>query len=495
MGIKKRSILAALILTPAVWASTESLEIESSFRFPVKLHASEHFLFSHTSDFVDPTLPKTSSLMNEGRVRAEYDRFNFGVHFSNRFTPDGNPALNRAFVLEKKALSFESRNWTVTLGDSHQELGRGIALSLFRDEVFGLDNTVEGAAVRFTSNKGEIDTGMFAGRVRSLQAPVALLPFDNPLIDREVWLAALHAKARVAIDTHVGAHYLLTLNRPQLSPSFDKRWHTVGASFASDGILENVDVSVESNVLSSQNAADGSALRPTGYGTVAGVSYSPLPWKFQLEGKDYRGFNYEFQRPPSLEEDIVASLNNQDMSIARLSVWHNQSRLGFSMGDDRVAKTSMRHVVAQTLQNGPWDTVWVARAGYRWLTGQADLIHANISVKVPTGGGQSMEWGYRRLFSNSAINFLPTQEDRNYYDFTYTFSDKWNVGIGYEFMPTNPREIGKHYLNASTRVAFSGALQARAFVGQTSGGPQCSGGICRTVPAYTGGMLDVNYVF
>jgi hypothetical protein len=497
MRFLKAAVITASISTQ-LFAAAESIEFDSPsspFSLPVKLHATEHFLFSNTTDFVDPTLPRTSLLMNEGRVRAEYQQFSFGIHYSNRFTPDGNPLPNRPFVLEKKALTFENKNWTLVLGDSHQELGRGIALSLFRDDVFGLANTVEGASARFTSSSGATEVGGFAGRLRSLQAPVALIPWQNPLEDREVWMASTSGKARVAEDSYIGGHYLLTLARPLQSTQFDKRWHTTGGSVSSEGILPDVDVYAESNVLSSQNAVDGSNLRPQGYGTFASVTYSPLPWKFQVDGKDYRGYYFDFQRPPSLEEDIVQSLNNQDMSIGRLTVSRNGIASSFSVGQDRVAKAPMRHFVLRGVANGPARTVWVARAGYRWLAGENSISHANLSVKIPTFAGQTLELGYRKLLSNLNLSFFPTTDDRNYFDVSYSFSDDWSMNFGYEYLPTNSDENGQHYFNGGTRVAFSSDLQARAFIGKTSGGPQCSGGICRTVPPYTGGMLDVSYVF
>lgn len=491
--IRKAAIAAAITLASATtFAEVESIQLEDTFSLPVKFHATEHMLFARTSDFIDPAQPMANTLMNEGRVRAELNRYSLGVHFANRFTPDGTTGVNRPFVLEKASLSYEDRNWTVILGDSHQELGRGIALSLYRDETFGLANTSQGATAKFISNKGEVDANVFAGRLRSLQAPVALLPWENPLVNREVWMASASTKARVVDDSFVGGHYLLTVARPLESQAFNQRWHTVGASVSAESIGDSVDFYGETNVLKSQDVASGADTRPVGYGTFASVTYSALPWRVQVEAKDYRGYYFDFQRPPSLEEDVVTSINNQDMSIARLNVFHGDTKVSFLVGDDRVAKTSMRHGVAQTIIKGPGKTVWVARTGYRWLTGQADLIHANIAVKIPTWTGQTLELGVRKLWSHTNLHFLPTEEDRNFWDVTYSFSDSWNFGVGYEYVPT---QWEPHYVNANTKVAFSSSLQARASVGKTSGGPQCSGGICRTVPAYSGALLDVSYAF
>ena len=44
-------------------------------------------------------------------------------------------------------------------------------------------------------------------------------------------------------------------------------------------------------------------------------------------------------------------------------------------------------------------------------------------------------------------------------------------------------------------VFIAGGLVSKAFIGKTSGGTLCSGGVCRVVPPYTGAMLETTYVF
>jgi hypothetical protein len=223
-----------------------------------------------------------------------------------------------------------------------------------------------------------------------------------------------------------------------------------------------------------------------------------MPWKFKVEWKDYREYNYDFRRPPTLEEDIVTSLNFSNVTAARFWVERRTGvygllRASFLTGEDRTVSAPIHHAVASM----KWMLGNVAiegRSGYRWLPGQSDLLHGDVKTKIPTFSGQYVELGYRKLHAFNNLSFLPTLDDRNFFDFAYTINSHWSVNIGAEFVPSNPPEVGQAFFNAGTLIKVA-SLTSRVFVGSTSGGPQCSGGICRLVPAYSGFMVEGTYAF
>lgn len=468
----------------------ESIEVDTS---RLGVNASNHTLFTSTPELVDPG-QSPSVLRSETHLGAEAGRFNLGTILSNRFAiqSDGSDV---PLYLEKIHATYESDQWQFTVGDSHLELGRGIALALFRDDTFGIDNTLQGGAVKFAPDGWEFHAS--AGRIRTLRTPVTLLPFQNPLYQRQVFAAAGAVKRRWS-ETQLGAHYLLTQNLPDDTPA-DKRWHTVGATFSADSFLPGWDAYGETNVMLGQRIYPAIDTLPTGYGTYASLVYSPVPaWKLKVEGRDYRDYNYDFHRPPTMEEDIVTSLNFQDISAAkftaerRMGIYHS-IKASLLAGNDRVVKTNVQHAVVA----GKWKVAelgFEARSGYRWMDGQSDLIHGDIKAKIPTFRGQFAEIGYRKLYGHSNLNFLPTLDDRNFFDFGYTFSSHWSLSAGVEYVPSNPADIGQMYYNVGTLVKVD-AFTSRAFVGSTSGGPQCSGGICRLVPPYSGVMVEGTYAF
>ncbi len=472
----------------AVWVSLIAVSAHGEV-----LSGTTRSLFSSTPSFEDETI-SPRLLRTETTLRAESGAFSGSVVLSNRFAIAATDGADIPVFLEKKYVSFENDQWQIVAGDSHQELGRGIALALFRDEVLGIDYTVEGAAARFQPHGG--DFRVFGGRARALQSPVALIPFQSPLFQRNIWLAGAEAKFK-SQATQMGAHYLLTINQPQgLTP--DKRWHTLGLSVNATGFAPGWDIYLETNGMSPEPLLSGTARGSIAWGSYGSLIYAPGEWKFKVEFKDYRNYSYDFRRPPTLEEDIVTSLNFSDVTAARF--WaerkfglYNQMRASLLWGEDRVVKASLRHAVA----SAKWrtgETSWEGRLGYRWLLQYSDLLHGDIKAKVPTLGGQFLELGYRKLHGFNNLSSFTVLDDRNFLDLAYTFSAHWGVNLGLEYVPSNPVAVGQYFANAGAVVKVD-AFSSRLFVGNTSGGPQCSGGICRMVPAYSGFMLEGAYTF
>jgi hypothetical protein len=467
-------------------SEAETLEIDS---FPFAVNASNHTLFTNTQNLENEN-QSPSLLRSETHLRGESGRFSLGVIAANRLAVALRDGSDVPLVLEKKFLSFESDEWQVTLGDSHHELGRGIALALFRDETFGIDYTVEGASVRYAPEGWE--SKIFAGRARTLAAPVALIPFQDPLFGRQLYLGHLGVK-RTWASTQLSAHYLLTLNQANDATDFDKRWHTAGMTFSSDGFAPGWDVYAESNVMLGQRLLPQSQDLPTAWGSYASVVYAPLPWKFKLEARDYRNYAYDFHRPPTMEEDIVTSLNFTNITAARF--WaerrlgvYNRVRASILSGEDRVVRTNVHHAVL----SGLWkvgEVSFESRAGFRVMETQSDLVHGDVRAKIPTFAGQVLELGYRKLRGRSNLQTFATLDDRNFFDLAYTFSSHWSMTAGMEYVPSNPVATGQQFYNVGA-VAKYDSFTSRAFVGSTSGGPQCSGGICRLVPPYSGLMVE-----
>ena len=477
-----------LLAAPPVWA--ETIEIDPP---DMVFNASNHSLFTSTRNLENEDA-SPELLRSETHLRAETGRYNLGAILSNRFAVAKQDGADIPIVLEKKFINFESDEWRVTLGDSHHEVGRGIALALFRDETFGIDSTVEGGSVQYSPTSW--DFKVFGGRAKSLFAPVTLIPFQSPLFNREIWLGHVGVKHKWA-QTQLGAHYVLTLNRPLSTMTIDKRWHTGGVTLNAEGFAPGWDAYAEANVMANE-VVGSSTNGPTAYGSYGSLIFSPVPWKFKLEARDYRNYQYDFHRPPTMEEDIVTSLNFSNITAARLSVERrvgvlNTVRASLLAGNDRILNTTVRHAVA-ALKWKFGDVAVEGRSGYRWLQGQSDLLHGDIKTKIPTFSGQFIELGYRKLHGFNNLNVMPTLDDRNFFDLAYTFSPHWSVNVGVEYVPSNPTDIGQQFLNVGSLVKVD-SFTSRAFVGATSGGPQCSGGICRMVPAYSGMMVEGTYAF
>ena len=463
----------------------------------VAVNAQSHILFASEQDEFNPSAAPINQLLHEGNVRGEYRSYSLGITFSNSLMPTDSGNLTNPFVLEKKSLEGRNNQVAWVVGDSHQELGKGIALSLYSDSAFGINNTLEGASVSYVPPGTKVQ--LFAGRVNALEIPVAINPTANTLGDRNLWLGGVDAEKKVTKETTLGTHYLLALNQPN-GEDFDRRWHTFGARMSRSGLMDGWDLYLESNLLLTQRLGENEEDLPNGYGTYAAISYFPMPWLWKLEVKDYRNYRFEFRRPPTLEEDIVETLNTQDISAARVSAERRfvgtktSVEAAFLAGEDRVKESPVNHGVLGVKFAGPLSGSIEVRSGYRWLPGKENLAHASLKTEWRTFKGQSLELGALKQIRNTNLDSIPTRQDRNLLSMTYNFSSDFNLSLGYEYTPTNDLELGQHFGNLGASYT-TGAFVSKAFIGKTNGGTQCSGGVCRQVPPFTGGMVESTYSF
>jgi hypothetical protein len=299
----------------------------------------------------------------------------------------------------------------------------------------------------------------------------------------------------------VGAHGFYAANRMNGANRFDKEWAGIGASLGAADLVPGLEMYVEVNALAPRILSSRAAPLPLGWGNYGLVTYSDGPWRWKLEGRDYRSMNFDFRRPPHLEEDVVMSVNIQDATSSRLQL---ERRFGASkrssmlasgaVGSDRFQKSDFYHLVLGGNYSLSSKTELQWRGGYRGFPDQQRLRHIQSRIKAKLAPGEALEFGFKKIYSETGLHFLPSLEDRNYFDVSYSFSPEWSLSLGYEHVPTNPEEVGVNFFNVGSRVAM-GSLQARAFLGQTSGGPQCSAGVCRVVPAFSGGYAEATYSF
>jgi len=496
---KNNLVWGAVVLGISTIAWAES-SIEESLPSRVSFTSTDHLIVANRKDPGDPGAEARNSLMHENSVRVDYSVYSLGIHFTNKLGLDPQKSQpDQPFTLEKKMAVAEWEQWDLRLGDSHQELGRGLALSLYRDDVFGLNTTLEGAAVRFRPEG--FDAQAFAGRLNALKAPVAVNALSNPLENRTVYLAGGSIGGNVTPSLKSSAHYFMALNQPINTTDFDKRWHTFGATINYENVLPGVDFYGESNVLLSQLTVGGQTTDlPRGNANYVALAWANADWRVKLEGKDYRDYNFEFRRPPTLEEDLVETTNLSDVSGARLGAerrfdnGRHTASASYLAGYDREVGSPLYHGVVGTKFVGPARSQIEIKGGYRWMPERNNLAHASIRGKIPTTPGQSLELGARRQYARIKLNVIPATEDRSVFDVTYNFSERFNLMLGYELVPSNEEELGRNFVNVGA-TAKIGTLTARAFIGQTSGGTLCSGGVCRQVPAYTGALLETSYLF
>ncbi|MFM8313062.1 MAG: DUF6029 family protein [Deltaproteobacteria bacterium] len=498
----KKSLAFLALMVSTGFSATESSSLTESKPSSFRVTASDHLIFSNAKNDVDPTAPPNQLFLNEGKVRAELGDWRGDIHFSNRFQPSSKTDRTPSIFLEKKSISYDSKNWQLIFGDSHQELGRGIAVSLFSEPAFGIDNTLEGGVAKFRPDNFEVT--LWGGRVNVLRSPVAINPVDMRMKDRNVLMVSGSMGYKFSSDSRLGAHYLMTMNQRKSDLDLDKRFQTAGTTFSQDNIFDSIDLYVESNVMIPDVASKGKWVRsPLARAGYMSLSWSEAPWKVKFEAKDYDHFDFDFRRPPSLEEDVpLANVPNNFSNITAGRLYGEYLVSGLSSkvyssllyGVDRLDDADLYHAVVGSKLATTERSEMDFKLGCRTVVGHSQIYHGSIKGKVKTLPGQMAELELRKQQSRLQIDTNPSREDRNAVSLTYSFSEYWNVTGGFEYIPTNDNELGKNFFNLGTSYR-KGALTTRAFVGDTSGGAQCAGGVCRQAPPFSGAMLEASYLF
>ncbi|NBX68788.1 MAG: hypothetical protein EBR01_07495 [Proteobacteria bacterium] len=498
----KSALAFLLLIGPFAYSASETVSLSESLPSRFKVTASDHLIFSNAKNDVDQTSSAEQLFLNEGKIRAEFGDWSGDIHFTNRYQPNPNLNTRPSITLEKKTLQFESKDWQLVLGDSHQELGRGIAVSLFNEPAFGIDTTLEGAAVKYRPEGFEFN--LWGGRVNAISNPVAINPVDMRMKDRNVLMASSSMAVKLSSDSRLGGHYLMTVNQRKSDLDLDDRFQTAGLTFSQDNIYESIDLYTEANMMLSDKASKGQWIRrPLARANYASISWTEAPWKFKAELKDYSHFDFDFRKPPSMEEEVpLANVPNNFSDItagklyAEYLVLGNGSKGYSSMlyGRDRLENADLYHAVTGGKISLSSKSEIEMKIGYRAVLERSEITHGSVKGKLKTLPGQMAELELRKQFSRLQLNTSPSKEDRNSVYLTYSFSESWNVTGGLEFIPTNDAEIGRQFFNLGTSYR-RGALATRAFVGDTSGGAQCAGGVCRQAPAYSGAMFEASYLF
>lgn len=503
MNTLSRNLAIGLSLLAVVPAFSEddtaTTKLETST--PARVTATDHLIFSNSKDPNDPEAVVNNLFMHEDTVRGEYGIVGADINFTNRYAVSGEQSQNKIFTLEKKTLSLTGETWNVKLGDSNQELGKGIALSLYNNSTFGINNTLEGFAAQY--NPEGLRLNLMGGRMNALKAPVAINP--TPMTLRgTAYIAAASVGGNLGAGTKLTTNYVGVMEQEESTGVISRNSHTAGLILEKEGIFDEVDVYAESNALfATQRTGGNETNQPIAVGSYAALVWSPVPWKAKLEVKDYRDYtSRDWIRVPTLEDDLISELHNRDVTAVRL---YGERRIGESrstiyssylIGDERESNGVINHPIVGTKLALPNHAEFEAKTGYRWMPNRNYMMHVGGKGKLRTGPGEYIELEIRKQFARTNLERgLDYNElDKYVAALTYTISEKLSATLGYEYVPTNEYATGQHFPNIGANYKTGNAV-ARGFVGQTSGGTQCAGGMCRQVPAFTGAMVETTVTF
>ena len=426
----------------------------------------------------------------------------------------GDYRLERAYA----ALDL-TRDWRVTGGDYYAQLGRGLILSLRKEDELGLDTALRGARVdgRIADR---VDLTLLAGLVN-----VTNVNERNNLISEDP--LDLISAVRASVDLWGGNR--VSLHVMDYSPHRDDA--ILDNLVAYGGALEFLDLPYDLQVYAEADGvhrASKGASSDDGFGAYLDVSGMVGPVQLRLEYKEYHdlgdpdlgissseadatGAYWQYNRPPTADELDQWIESQYDVRGGRLRVdWKIADWVSIFVAC--AAAQDLRSVSEDAVHGyGGFEISWddgqsVLRGtvGYRHTWDEAPVTHATedfrtlVHVKVDLG---LHLWGPLSLNLN-VLHEEWTQlnpggapgEMTPYRRGTTALSLDW-AGIGgiwgtFEY-DTEKADV-QHWFGAGGIQWFAADwLTVRGRVGSQRGGRKCLAGMCRDFPAFEGVRLEL----
>ena len=438
------------------------------------------------------------------RERAWYLRHGVEPDEQGEYGHVGDYRLERAYATVDLA-----RDWRLTGGDFYAHIGRGLVLSLRKEDELGLDSALRGGRLdgRLLDR---VDLTLMGGLVNVTNVDERFnLVSEDPL--------DVISAARVAVDLWEGNR--VSLHVMDMSPHRDDA--TLENLVAYGGALEFVDLPydlqlyAELDGLHRENMDAASDDAFAAYMDASGI-FGPV--QLGLEYKEYHDFaivstesdalnvNWPYNRPPIADQEDQLIESEYDVRGGRARVeWQVADwlvLLAACAGSQDLSDAGHDAVHAYGGFEIYWDegqSVLRGTAGYRhaWgdtLTGGTEtyrtLVHAKVDLSLHVWGPLSLQANVlHEEWSRSDLGIM--------YDYrrgTTALSLDW-AGIGgvfgtFEYDTEDAR--AEHWFGAGGLQWFAlDWLTVRARAGSQRGGRKCLAGVCREFPPFDGVRLEL----
>ena len=450
-------------------------------------------------------------------------RFSAGVQLEYYPHPlVGTPMQGYEYVMEgfsinnltEKYISWTDRNYSVTVGDFYEQFGSGLILRAWEDRALGFNNSLGGARVTFNIkdivegkvlyafprfNLGYLSTQIAGGDLSfSLSNAIGLL--DHRL-SREGSIVNRHFKNLPSWYTEYRDDYDFDLSKNVISYSGRVNYEYRGLSAKFEYVGKSKDVYLD-NMTGEEVFKRGDAqLFEIGY---TGSNYAVMA--------QFRRLNYmqsQLYRPDGGSGSLGLLPGNTINYIPALSPQHTYMLAGLKIHANYARYYSINGTMSKPGTNfyyrdfsfdidKSWNsklrTVLFVSLQKNAMHGGEDVIRQNVFVADVT-------YKFTPKFSLRAeLQYLyaPHAEGSKEVDGDWvaglleaSFAPKWSIFVqdmyNHGGSEINYYSAGASFTHSFIRIALSYGRNRAWYI--------CSGGVCREMPAYTGGNLAMTLTF
>ncbi len=503
--------------------------------------------FSHNDDYVSFWERLEMAVQADDlRVTARLDAFLALAEDACPEELDRNDCVRDDLRLERFTAHWEHEGLTLDAVDSYAVFGRGVALSMRRVDILGIDNSLRGGQVAYdrhgiflralggAANPQNLDPqtltirqvprdrlrrGVFSDPelrdwVAGGELGVRVGPEDSveiALHSQRVWFARNETLDEdTTVDVH-GFH----LNAPSI----------LDGRFAFYGEANFLQRDRDSGLIGQRN--------DTGYGIYATAQASVDSFSVLLEWKDYSNYMVAETNLTGEAHRIYSAAPTLERDAERPRALHNarggriQVDYGFQPGPWSLSGNFLMYGHAEDVDTDPFNGILVTHGYARlqkvpdedlgpdelgWtmdLVGGArresylndpsgddvnkwDLDWRVFHIQLDLGlvkGKHSLELTFihrdERLRNFSLVNY-----ERGTLSLTWSYAGKIRISPVLNWN-TEQADNPSLYPGGEVRVDFLEGSFVRIFGGRTPGGRICSGGVCRDVPPFEGVLAEV----
>lgn len=445
---------------------------------------------------------------------------------------------------ERFSLRWERGEYRLEAGDARLIMGRGIALAFRKEDLLGLDNSLQGGHFAFTGDRVRFDAHGGVANPQNLD-PIDLRILDTP----RDWVIATSAAATVGADyglTFGGQYVRVWFEDDDNSSNVDRSVDVFGWFAEMPALLDGqLSLYVEADAMLRRQTFSftGDEARTSGRAVYGSAQVQTERVTLLAEWKDYD----DFLVAPSVLEGNVWRVYNSSPTVEidgpqriRGQANHRGGSLRFDYafmpGPWSFRVQQVAYGLAEEAGENPWDGVFVTHSAvgltrrqewgddYTWdfdiLVGyrRETYLHDPISPDIDRGDlDQRMIHGALsaslasgdHAFELSADHRGETERRLMLADFqqggvslTYSWGVKLAATATLRWSDENTfvtRERqdgiygfvgGEYYPSVELKWIFSPGTFASVFAGATPGGRLCSGGVCRDVPPFEGISLQ-----
>ena len=446
---------------------------------------------------------RRSQIINRFDLSLVYGDMLAGIRFDTDL--DFSP-LQDDYSLEKRFIELNRKNYSIRAGDYYYSIGRGLMLSVLKTfEKEGLeyiiDTTIDGGKMAFYFNDFSLEA--YGGWIKRELTDINDSVFGGSAgwnIRQFADLKINFLGSRLETGSNFGNKRVsmesISVNIPNISD-----WSKLYGEFV---------------LIQKEKHYSGEQIDGHGIYFESGLFFGNLTMLFEF--KDYKNLDFEYNRPPLLESELLPEVANQFVKDAE-DIMGVTGRLDYyfpgittlfwgkmSYFDDSPDKfpRNIYHLYGG-MEKKFNETGWLnLLAGYRfedttslvYYYTAGKTYHYQTNVSLPLTSRLSLEFDLKgKDFKGT---FMPDYyEIRSYFSFHY--SPRWILTFLYD-KSTDPqvlffKEDKENWFAAQIEIKFTPSRSIKIFYGANKGGVKCAGGVCKFFPPFEGLRIDAIFRF